>query len=150
MKAISIHQPWASLISLCENRFETRNWKPRHRGPIIIHASKSFSKAEQALLQTEPFNSVLARHGIESITQLPTGRPVAIATLKDAYFEILDDLLPPCLFQRPLAAYVAWALPLFSPGKKDARAWGQVRRQLDVFRGGWATECCALIPGFLA
>jgi hypothetical protein len=85
MKAISIHQPWASLIAHGEKHYETRNWKPQHRGPIIIHASKSFSKAEQALLQTEPFKSVLARHGIESITDLPTGRPIAIARLKDAY-----------------------------------------------------------------
>jgi hypothetical protein len=94
MKAISIHQPWASLIALGKKRFETRNWKPHHRGPIIIHASKSFSKAEQALLQTEPFKSVLARHQIESITNLPTGRPLAIATLKDAYMveEITNHL----------------------------------------------------------
>jgi len=96
MKAISIHQPWASLIALGEKHYETRDWKPQHRGPIIIHASKSFSKAEQALLQTKPFKSVLARYGIESITQLPTGRPLAIATLKDAYMveEITDKLLP--------------------------------------------------------
>ena len=94
MKAISIHQPWASLITLNEKHDGTRNWKPQHRGPIIIHASKSFSKAEQALLQTETRKSVLARHGIESITQLSTGRPVAIATLTDAYMveEITDKL----------------------------------------------------------
>ena len=50
MKAISIHQPWASLIALGEKHYETRNWKPQHRGPIIIHASKSFSKAESQRL----------------------------------------------------------------------------------------------------
>jgi activating signal cointegrator 1 len=96
MKAISIHQPWASLIALGEKHYETRNWKPRHRGPIIIHASKSFSKAEQALLQTEPFKCVCARHGITSITDLPTGRPLAIATLKDAFMveEITTNLTP--------------------------------------------------------
>jgi hypothetical protein len=54
--AISIHQPWAPLSVLSENNYETRNWKPHHRGPIIIHASKSFSKAGQALLQTAPVN----------------------------------------------------------------------------------------------
>jgi activating signal cointegrator 1 len=56
MKPISIHQLWASLIALSEKHYETRNWKPQHRGPILIHASKSFSKAEQALVQTEPVN----------------------------------------------------------------------------------------------
>ncbi len=26
MKAITIHQPWATLIALGEKRFETRSW----------------------------------------------------------------------------------------------------------------------------
>jgi hypothetical protein len=43
MKAISIKQPWASLIvegiKPVENR--TRPWK--HKGPLAIHASKTFT-----------------------------------------------------------------------------------------------------------
>jgi hypothetical protein len=35
MKANSIHQSWVTLIALGEERFETRSWKPCHRGPII-------------------------------------------------------------------------------------------------------------------
>jgi hypothetical protein len=40
MKAITIHQPWASLIAVGAKRFETRGWKTSYRGPIAIHAGK--------------------------------------------------------------------------------------------------------------
>lgn len=45
MKAITIWQPWASLIALGAKqiyvkRFETRSWATSYRGPIAIHAAK--------------------------------------------------------------------------------------------------------------
>ena len=38
-KAISIIQPWASVIVFCGKTFENRTWKTNYRGPIAIHAS---------------------------------------------------------------------------------------------------------------
>ena len=38
MKAITIWQPWASLIACGAKKFETRSWKTDYRGPIAIHA----------------------------------------------------------------------------------------------------------------
>ncbi|WP_409175497.1 hypothetical protein [Brevibacillus fortis] len=35
MKAITIHQPFATLIALGEKRFETRGWATRYRGPTL-------------------------------------------------------------------------------------------------------------------
>ena len=40
MKALTIHQPWASLLARGAKRFETRSWATNYRGPIAIHASK--------------------------------------------------------------------------------------------------------------
>lgn len=40
MKAISLWQPWASLIVLGEKEYETRGWATGYRGPLLIHASK--------------------------------------------------------------------------------------------------------------
>jgi hypothetical protein len=40
MKAITILQPWASLIALGAKKFETRSWKTSYQGPIAIHAGK--------------------------------------------------------------------------------------------------------------
>jgi len=39
MKALSLWQPWASLIALGEKRIETRIWSTKHRGPLAIHAA---------------------------------------------------------------------------------------------------------------
>lgn len=38
MKAITLHQPWASLISIGVKTIETRSWATSYRGPIAIHA----------------------------------------------------------------------------------------------------------------
>jgi hypothetical protein len=40
MKAISLWQPWASLIALGFKKIETRSWAPKYRGPILICAAK--------------------------------------------------------------------------------------------------------------
>ncbi|MGB3208679.1 MAG: ASCH domain-containing protein [Crinalium sp.] len=40
MKAITLHQPWASLIILNLKQFETRNWATNHRGELAIHVAK--------------------------------------------------------------------------------------------------------------
>lgn len=43
MKALTIHQPWASLIAYGHKRYETRSWATSYRGPIAIHAGKSLA-----------------------------------------------------------------------------------------------------------
>lgn len=40
MRVLSIQQPWASLIVMGHKRIETRSWKSKYRGPVLIHASK--------------------------------------------------------------------------------------------------------------
>lgn len=42
MKALSILEPWASLIALGHKKIETRSWPTSWRGPLAIHASKGF------------------------------------------------------------------------------------------------------------
>lgn len=40
MKAISLWQPWASLIMTGAKTFETRHWATSYRGPLVICAAK--------------------------------------------------------------------------------------------------------------
>ena len=42
MKAISIRQPWASLIVAGLKPVENRTQPRKYRGPLLIHASKKF------------------------------------------------------------------------------------------------------------
>ena len=44
MKAITIRQPWASLIASGDKLYETRCWTTKYRGPIAIHAGKQLDK----------------------------------------------------------------------------------------------------------
>lgn len=88
MKAITIHQPWATLIALGEKRFETRSWPTKYRGPLAIHAGKQVDKE---ICQQEPFRSVLTKYGYTA-DNLPTGAVVAVVELKEC-FKIRRDLL---------------------------------------------------------
>lgn len=47
MKAISLWQPYASLIALNIKRFETRHWSTSYRGEIAIHAAKRWTGEEE-------------------------------------------------------------------------------------------------------
>jgi hypothetical protein len=39
MKAITLHQPWASLVACGRKTVETRSWQVHYRGPLAIHAA---------------------------------------------------------------------------------------------------------------
>jgi hypothetical protein len=79
LKAITIHQPWASLIAIEAKRFETRGWKTNYRGPIAIHAGKQKDVDTCLLLAGE--NVKLWRE----ITPLQFGSVIAIAELTGCY-----------------------------------------------------------------
>lgn len=84
MKALTIRQPWASLIALGEKQFETRSWKTQYRGQLLIHAGKSI---EKNICKLEPFNSILTKYGYTA-DNLPTGVIIAKCNLVDCKFII--------------------------------------------------------------
>lgn len=79
MKAITIHQPWASLIAIGAKRFETRSWRTHYRGPIAIHAAKKIDH-EAVLINARDYP-----HIWHKISPLPTGRIVAVGELTNCY-----------------------------------------------------------------
>lgn len=44
MKALSLTQPWASLVVTGKKLVETRSWRTDHTGRIAIHAAKGYPK----------------------------------------------------------------------------------------------------------
>jgi hypothetical protein len=42
MKALSLQQPWAWLMVNGLKNVENRRWQTRFRGPVLVHASKSW------------------------------------------------------------------------------------------------------------
>ena len=91
MKALSLIQPWATLVAIGVKRVETRTWATPYRGPLAIHASKWRDVDGHAvradvveyleLSLEEPFATALTRAGIERIGDLPSGAVVATARL---------------------------------------------------------------------
>ena len=63
MKAITLTQPWATLVAIGAKQIETRGWRTSYRGKLAIHAAAGYGKggarAHKALCGTEPFCSVL-------------------------------------------------------------------------------------------
>lgn len=45
MKALTLWQPWASLIAIGEKRVETRVWTTKYRGDLAIHAAAKMPPA---------------------------------------------------------------------------------------------------------
>lgn len=84
MKVLTLTQPWASLMAFGEKHIETRSWGTSYKGPLLIHAAKGFPKDCKALCATEPFKSVLLRHGVHQAADLPTGVILARVELVNA------------------------------------------------------------------
>lgn len=80
MKALSLTQPWATLVAIGAKRLETRGWKTDHRGALAIHAAKKFTSEERALCEREPFRSALSAAGYDA-DNLPLGAVLAVVHL---------------------------------------------------------------------
>jgi hypothetical protein len=44
MNALTLTQPWATLVALGHKRVETRSWSTSYTGPLAIHAAKGFPR----------------------------------------------------------------------------------------------------------
>jgi len=81
MKALSLTQPWATLIAIRAKRIETRSWATEFRGPLAIHASKAFPRDCRDLCLDDPFRAALERAGLRDLKDIPLGAIVAVARL---------------------------------------------------------------------
>ena len=69
MKALTLTQPWATLILLGAKTYETRSWATTYRGPLAIHAAQGLAP-------------VGGKRGLRQIIDQP------------AFFEALRALVP--------------------------------------------------------
>lgn len=72
MKALTLHQPWASAIAVGLKRYETRSWSTSYRGPLAIHAGKSVPACAREDFEDAP--AVIAR-------PMPLGAVVCVVEL---------------------------------------------------------------------
>lgn len=61
IKALSLKQPWANWIAWGLKTLETRTFQVRHRGPLLICASKTVDKAA---LELHPGHGIIEPRGV--------------------------------------------------------------------------------------
>jgi hypothetical protein len=90
MKAITLTQPWASLVSIGAKRIETRSWQTRYRGVLAIHAGKGLGPVGgwaglEDMYTREPVRShitpLICGGGTWDVRRLPFGAIIAVADL---------------------------------------------------------------------
>jgi activating signal cointegrator 1 len=79
--AITLTQPWATLMAMDRKRNETRAWSTRFRGWIAIHAAKGFPRSCRELCYLQPFARTLAHYNRPD--DLPLGQVLAIVEIVD-------------------------------------------------------------------
>lgn len=65
MKAVSLIQPWATLVAIRAKHIETRSWRTSYRGPLAIHASKGFPTWAKETCGMPPFFEMLTAAGLD-------------------------------------------------------------------------------------
>jgi activating signal cointegrator 1 len=106
--ALTIWQPWASLITIGVKPFETRSWPTRYRGPLAIHAGTD--RRGLALCRGQPeIEQALAAAGLTvrggctrglhaGLDSVPLGAIVAVAELVQCWRAediVAEDLADP-------------------------------------------------------
>lgn len=86
MKALTIHQPYASLLAILAKLYETRGWATSYRGPIAIHAGKidmmyGLPNYIQAAIANVLINVETESRAFYPTDRLPYGAVIATAEL---------------------------------------------------------------------
>ena len=90
MKALTLSQPWATLVALGAKRIETRSWFTTYRGRLAIQASSHITKEAIAICWHPLYRAALEAAGYIATSgppdnpfNLPIGAVLAIVTLVD-------------------------------------------------------------------
>lgn len=84
MKAITLWQPWATLLAVGCKHMETRSWPTKYRGEILIHASKKPYSQVRKILPTKDrryIEDLLQINRVNGQEHVPTGVIVGKAEL---------------------------------------------------------------------
>lgn len=75
MRALTLTQPWATLVALGHKTWETRSWGTDHRGRLAIHAAKSYP------FDARDFAQELRTEGLLNDAPLPCGVVLCLVDL---------------------------------------------------------------------
>lgn len=91
MKALTIKQPWATLIMQGDKRFEFRSWQTKYRGELLIHAGKRIDKEaikrlSKYLPKELPLGEILGKVTlVDCVKMSPKFKKMLLKENKDIY-----------------------------------------------------------------
>lgn len=134
MRALTIRQPWASLIAFGYKRTETRSWNTKIRGAIAIHAGTATPCRIGQTIEVGPFTVERDRSGLllrgtqlAWPYRLPLGAVVAVGDLfqtrATTSLEHRPDDLDRALGDHAPGRF-AWSITSVSPLRQPLSATG--------------------------
>lgn len=81
LKALTLWEPWASLIMVGAKTYETRSWATPYRGPLVIHAS--LNKDSIGMIRDGRVYDLLFEVGITKMGDFKLGYALCVCTLVD-------------------------------------------------------------------
>jgi hypothetical protein len=94
MKALTLTQPWATLVAIGAKTIETRSWPTKYRGPLAIHAAKGFPEYARERFFNWEFREPLEAAGYKSFADLPLGVIVATCELVKVEEIVIGSMIP--------------------------------------------------------
>lgn len=82
MRVLTLTQPWASMVAFGAKKFETRSWRTRYRGPLVIHSALKFPREASVLCHMDLYRRAIRGHLPGG---LPLGQLLAIVDLTEIY-----------------------------------------------------------------
>lgn len=129
MKALTISQPYASLIASGRKWVENRTWPTTYRGPLAIHAGKGTQYLTATELRAYPSGVFVATCELVTCLDVDKAQEHGVASLNDEQRRELDDAgiaLEDILAHEHTEGPVAWVLtavrecePLPAAGKQQ-------------------------------
>lgn len=150
MRALTIKQPWASLIMRCGKDIENRDWRTNHRGLVAIHTSARMQRAdiEDACSMMRGFipkfsERIFTAEALKSPERYPVGCIVGVVEIVDC---VTGSESPWFCgdFGFVLRNPVAFETPI--PCRGALGLWEVAQPQLALMREQWKAARHALVP----
>ena len=128
IKAISLHQPYASLIAMGLKKFETRSWSTNYRGKLVICAAKKNPLQQQSSYE-DLASSLLLDLTVQPWSSLPKGMAIAVCDLTDC-IKMTEEFISEQSEQEQLCGHwelerSAWKLDNVQPLQKPVPIKGK-------------------------
>lgn len=131
LKAITLTQPYATLVALGSKRIETRSWSTSYRGPLAIHAGAGLGPVGGKaglydLAFSDPdgfFYQALKRANVFCIDDLPRGAIVATCELVDCRLIGVSYGIPALIHEEDVPSIVGATEQAFGDYSPGRYAW---------------------------